>query len=122
LPTRSPRGASSLPGKRRGDHGRTDQPASVDDDVGARYAERFNAAEWPDRAGSATQVARARYAARGFDAAAITVFVEVAGEVAEPAEGQRVREAALRFERPYAVVAVAPADGSAEPVSRDAFR
>jgi hypothetical protein len=67
-------------------------------------------------------VARARYAARGFDAAAITVFVEVAGEVAEPAEGQRAREAALRFERPYAVVAVAPADGSAEPVSRDAFR
>jgi hypothetical protein len=78
--------------------------------------------EWPNRDGQAVQVARARYTARGFQAAAIT-GLEAAGAAIDdtPPTPVPVRHADLRFDRPYAVVAVARADGSASSVPREAF-
>jgi hypothetical protein len=80
--------------------------------------------EWPGRGGSAVQAARARYTARGFQAAAITTFGLVAGARFEPSAPvpEPVRHALLRFDRPYAVVAVALAGDSADSVPSEAFR
>jgi len=76
--------------------------------------------EWPKRGGAAVQAARARYTARGFEAAAITEFAaEVAGEL-EVLDLEPVRDTELRFDRPYAVVALAVANRGARSVPRDA--
>jgi hypothetical protein len=79
--------------------------------------------EWPDRSGAAQQAARARYTARGFRAAAITALEAAAGATIgrEPPTPVPVRHARLRFDRPFAVVAVALADRSAWEVPREAF-
>ena len=62
----------------------------------------FGAAAW-----DATQAATARYHREGFEAAAVTA---VAVRMSFRPPGKR-REAALRFEHPYAVVATATGDG-----------
>ena len=78
--------------------------------------------EWPNRGGTAVQAARARYAARGFQAAALTTMLaRTAGERDSGPATEPVRHALLRFDRPYAVVAVALADGSASSLPREAF-
>ena len=80
--------------------------------------------EWPPTAGAAAQAARAQYSARGFRAAAVTAFaVRLGADLdATPPERVPVRAAQLRFDRPYAVVAIALADGDTESVPREAFR
>jgi hypothetical protein len=93
-------------------------------DVGMRDAAavvmRMVSPEWPNPGGEAVQEARAEYTARGFRAAAITVLGEVAGEADAP-ELCPVRDATLRFDRPYAVVAVARAGRAARSVPPEAL-
>jgi hypothetical protein len=68
--------------------------------------------EWPDRHGVAIQAARARYTARGFQAAALTALGTVGSSWDPPPTPIPVRHAQLRFDRPYAVLAFAvPDDG-----------
>jgi len=68
----------------------------------AVLARLFDAAEW-----DATQAATARYHREGFEAAAVTA---VAVRMSFRPPGKR-REAELRFDHPYAVVATATGDG-----------
>src|SRR5262249_38739595 len=77
--------------------------------------------EWPT-SGSAAQVARACSPAPGFRAAAISAIgVRALSAHRDPPDAVPVREAWLRFDRPYAVVAVALADGTADSVPREAW-
>ena len=72
------------------------------DAAAAVLARLFDAAEW-----DATQAATARYHREGFEAAAVTA---VAVRMSFRPPGRR-REAQLRFDHPYAVVATATGDG-----------
>jgi hypothetical protein len=77
-------------------------PAFGFDEAGEMLRRLFGAAGW-----DAAQAATARYHREGFEAAAVTA---VAVRMSFRAPGRR-REAELRFDRPYAVVATATGEG-----------
>ena len=99
---------------------RTNRAVLLDFGIARRAGQLSNAGtrgymispEWPDRHGVAIQAARARYTARGFQAAALTALGTVGSSWDPPPTPIPVRHAQLRFDRPYAVLAFAvPDDG-----------